>query len=586
MRNAEIAAALRELGILYELDGADRFRVLAYREAARTIQDSPVSLEQLARDDRLTELPNVGKTLAEKVVALVETGEIPAAEKLKAKFPPSLVDVTRVPGLGAKTARRLFDELGVVDLEGLKEAAEQEQIRGLKGLGPKVEENVLASLETLPDAGEESERRLLSKVLPIARELAAAIEALPSSGRVEVAGSARRWAETCKDIDLVVTSEDPAALGAALAEHELVAQTGSAGDAGTSVLTHTGVKVDVRITPEETFGDLLQHFTGSAEHNVQLRERALARGLSVSEHGVTETEPKKGKKAKVRRFADEAGVYKLLGLPYIEPELRQGRGELEAADSGELPQLVTLDQIRGDLHSHTTLSDGRNSLDEMANAARKRGYAYFAITDHSASHGFGDHVDAKALSKRIAEVRKWNESAPKGFRLLAGSEVNIGTRGELDYPDELLAELDWVVASVHTSFNISEKAMTERVVEAIGHPLVDCIGHLTGRLLLRREPYAIDVERVAEAAAASGTMIEINGNPNRRDLKEGHARLAAEAGVMIVCNTDAHGVDTLENMQYSVATARRGWLSAEQIANTRPWRSFAALRKRAKKAKA
>jgi DNA polymerase (family X) len=577
MRNAEIAAALRELGILYELDGADRFRVLAYKEAARTIQDSPVSIEELAKHDRLTELPNVGKTLAEKVVALVETGTIPAADKLKAKFPPSLVDVTRVPGLGAKTARRLFDELGIHDLEGLKEAAEQEQIRDLKGLGPRVEENVLVALETLPDSGDESDRRLLSKVLPIARELAAEVTALPSTGRVELAGSLRRWAETCKDIDIVVTSEDPAGLAATLAEHELVAQAGSAGDAGTSLLTHTGVKVDVRITPQETFGDLLQHFTGSAEHNVQLRERALGRGLSVSEHGVAVVEG-----TKVHTFSDEAGVYELLGLDYIEPELREGRGEIEAAQTGELPELLRIEDIRGDLHSHTTLSDGRNTLNQMATAARRRGYAYFAITDHSASHGFGDHVDAKALAKRIKEVADWNESAPRGFRLLAGSEVNIGTKGELDYPDELLAQLDWVVASVHTSFNVSRKDMTERVVEAIQHPYVDCIGHLTGRLLLRREPYGVDVERVAEAAAGNGTMIEINGNPNRRDLNEHHARLAAEAGVMIVCNTDAHGTDTLENMQYSVATARRAWLTAEQVANTRAWRSFAPLRKRTK----
>ena len=582
MRNAQIAAALRELGILYELDGADRFRVQAYKEAARTIQDSPVSVEQLAREGRLTELPNVGKTLAEKVVALVETGQIPAAEKLKAKFPPSLVEVTRVPGLGAKKVRRLHDELGVTDLESLREAAEQERIRGMKGFGAKVEERVLAELETLPDEGDESERRLLSKVLPVAEELKAAIEAHPAAGRVEVTGSARRWGETCKDVDIIVTSDEPEVLAAALAEHELVAQASSAGDKGTSVMTHAGLKVDLRITPEETFGNLLQHFTGSMEHNVQLRERALKRGLSVSEHGVTETDPKKGKKAKVHRFTDEAGVYELLGLAYIEPELRQGRGEIEAAESGELPELVTVADIRGDLHSHTTLSDGRNTLEQMAQAAHERGYAYLAITDHSASHGFGDHVDAKALAKRITEVQRWNESAPRGFRLLAGSEVNIGTTGELDYPDELLAELDWVVASVHTSFGISEKDMTERVVEAIAHPLVDCIGHLTGRLLLRREPYAIDVERVAEAAAANGTMIEINGNPNRRDLNEHHARLAAEAGVMILCNTDAHGVETLENMKYAVATARRAWLTPGQVANTRPWRSFAPLRKRHK----
>jgi DNA polymerase (family 10) len=578
VRNAEIAAALRELGILYALDGADRFRVLAYREAARTARDSPLSLEQLAKEGRLTELPGIGKTLAEKIVTLIETGSIPSAEKLKAKFPASLVEVTRVPGLGARTARRLYDELGVEDLESLRAAAEEGRIRGLRGLGPKAEENVLAALETLPDRGEESERRLLSQVLPVATELAAALEAQPAAGRVVVAGSARRWAETCKDIDLVATATDPAALGSALAAHELVSAARSAGDAGASVLTNAGIKVDLRITPEETFGDLLQHFTGSAEHNVELRERALARGLSVSENGVAEVDGDR-----VHRFSDEAGVYELLGLPYIEPELREGRGEIDAAETGELPELVTQDQIRGDLHCHTTLSDGRNSLEEMAAAARARGYAYLAVTDHSATHGFGNDVSAARLADRIEEVRAWNAQAPPGFRLLAGSEVNIGIDGAPDYPDELLRELDWVVASVHTSFAISERAMTERVVTAIDHPLVDCIGHLTGRLLLRREPYAIDIERVAEAAARTGTMIEINGNPNRRDLSDRHARLAAELGVTIVCNTDAHGVNTLDNMRYSVASARRAWLSADQVANTRPWRSFAPLRKRVRR---
>ncbi len=575
MRNAEIAAALRELGILYELDGADRFRVLAYRDAARTARESPLSLEQLATDGRLTELPGIGKTLAEKITTLIETGSIPSAEKLKAKFPATLVEVTRVPGLGAKTARRLHDELGVADLDDLREAAEEGRIRALKGLGPKAEEKVLAALETLPDRGDESDRRLLSHVLPVARELAEALQAHPAAGRVEVAGSARRWGETCKDIDLVATSEDPAALGAALVEHPLVSQAASGGDAGASVLTNAGIKVDLRITAPETFGNLLQHFTGSAEHNVEFRERALARGFSVSENGVAETEGDR-----VHRFTEEAGVYELLGLRYIEPELREGRGEIEAAETGELPDLVQLDQIRGDLHSHTTLSDGRNSLEQMAEAARARGYSYLAVTDHSASHGFGNDVSPKQLARRIEEIRAWNESAPRGFRLLAGSEVNIGIDGSLDYPDELLAQLDWVIASVHTSFAISEKEMTERVVAAIELPMVDCIGHLTGRLLLRREPYAVDIERVAEAAARTGTMMEINGNPNRRDLSDRHAHLAAEAGVMIVCNTDAHGVETLDNMAYSVATARRAWLSAEQVANTRAWRSFAALRKR------
>jgi DNA polymerase (family X) len=577
MRNAEIAAALRELGILYELDGADRFRVLAYREAARTVAQSPVSIEQLAGEGRLTELPAIGKTLAEKIETLIETGSIPSADKLKAKFPATLVEVTRVPGLGAKTARRIYDEIGVENLSQLKEAAEQGRISEIRGLGPKTEENILASLEGVTEDGI-GERLLLSHVLPIGEEIRSDLMGLGVANRIELAGSARRWAETCKDLDLIATTDDPAGLVEALATHGLSAETRRGGEAAASVLTHAGLKVDLRIGTEETFGDLLQHFTGSAEHNVELRERALARGYSVSEHGVAEVEGKK-----VHRFADEAGVYELLGLPYIEPELREGRGELEAGDTGELPELVTVADIRGDLHCHTTLSDGRNSLEEMAQAARGRGYAYLAITDHSATHGFGNDVTARQLARRIEEIRAWNESAPRGFRLLAGSEVNIGLDGSLDYPDELLAELDWVIGSVHTSFAISEKAMTERVIAAMEHPLVDCIGHLTGRLLLRREPYGVDIVRIAEAAARTGTMMEINGNPNRRDLNEHHAKLAAEAGVRIVCNTDAHGTETLANIQYSVATARRAWLGAKQIANTRTWRSFGPLRKRARK---
>jgi len=576
MRNAEIAAALRELGILYELDGADRFRVGAYRDAARTVAESPVSIEQLAEEGRLTELPRIGKTLAEKIETLIETGSIPSADKLKAKFPATLVEVTRVPGLGAKTAKRIYDELGVENLTQLKEAAEQGRIAVMRGLGPKTEENILSSLEGVTEDGI-GERLLLSNVLPVAEEIRSDLLGLGVANRIEIAGSARRWTETCKDLDLIATTDDAAALVEALATHGLSAETRRGGDAAASVLTHAGLKVDLRIGTEETFGNLLQHFTGSAAHNVELRERALQRGYSVSEHGVAEVEGKK-----VHRFPDEAGVYELLGLPYIEPELREGRGEIEAGDTGELPDLVSVEDIRGDLHCHTTLSDGRNSLEEMAEEARRLGHAYLAITDHSASHGFGNHVTDRQLRKRIEEIRAYNDSAPRGFRLLAGSEVNIGTNGSLDYPDKLLAELDWVMASVHTSFNISEKAMTERVIAAMENPLVDCIGHLTGRLLLRREPYAVDMPRIAEAAARTGTMMEINGNPNRRDLNEQNAKLAAEAGVRIICTTDAHGVETLANLRYSVATARRAWLSAGQVANTRSWRSFAPLRKRAK----
>jgi DNA polymerase (family X) len=569
--NAEIAAALEELGVLYELDGAVRYRVLAYSTAAKAIRESPVSVAELAAAGRATEIPGVGKTLAEKIAALLETGEIPAAVKLKAKFPPTLIEVTRVPGVGAKTARLLFDELGIASMEDLRTAAEAEQVREVKGLGPKAEENVLASLERLGEPGEGPGRLLLSKVRPIAEELATALREHPAANRVEVAGSVRRWAETCKDIDLIATAEKPAALSEHLASHPLIAAAATPGPNGVRAQTHNGVSVDLRIVAPAAFGNLLQHFTGSQAHNVQLREEAVGRGLSVSEHGITDTES-----GKVELCETERGVYERLGYAYIEPELREGRGELKAAREGKLPDLISLEDIRGDLHSHTTLSDGRNTVAEMAAAGRERGYAYMAITDHSASHGFGDHVTAERLWERIEEIRAWNKGK-RDFRLLAGSEINIGLDGSLDYPDDLVEALDWVVASVHTSFSISAREMTERVVAAIENPQVNCIGHLTGRLIGRREPYGVDIEAVAEAAARSGTMLEINGNPNRRDLSDRHARLAADAGVTIVLNTDAHGVDTLGNMAYAIATARRAWLSAADVANTRGWRDFSKL---------
>jgi DNA polymerase (family 10) len=572
MTNAEIAAAFEELGVLYELDGAVKYRVLAYSNAARAIRESPVSVADLAAAGRATEIPGVGKTIAEKIDALVEAGEIPAAVKLKAKFPPTLIEVTRVPGLGALTAKRLFDELEIATLEDLKEAAEGERIREVKGLGPKVEENVLASLERLGEPGGEGPHRiLLSKARPVAEMLAAELREHPAANRVEVAGSVRRRAETCKDIDLIATADDPAALAERLAANPLVANAGNPGPNGVRAQTHNGIRVDLRIVAPEAFGNLLQHFTGSQAHNVRLREEAVGRGLSVSEHGITDTES-----GETELCATEEQVYERLGYSYIEPELRENRGELKAARDGKLPELVTVDDIRGDLHSHTTLSDGRNSLEEMAEAAIDRGYAYLAITDHSASHGFGDHVTAERLWERVEEVAAWNKGR-KGFRLLSGSEINIGLDGALDYPDDLVEALDWVVASVHTSFSVSEAQMTERVLTAIENPNVHCIGHLTGRLIGRREPYGIDVEAVAEAAARTGTMLEINGNPNRRDLSEHHSRLAREAGATIVLNTDAHGIETLDNIAYAVATARRAWLTPADVANTRGWREFKKL---------
>ena len=574
LSNAEIADAFNELGTLYELDGAISYRVLAYRDAAKVIRQSPVSIAELTRAGRVTELPGIGKTIEEKIVSLLETGSIPSADKLKAKFPPSLVEVTLIPGLGAKTVRRLHDELGIATLDDLRTAIAEQKVRGLKGLGPKAEENIAAQLEKLGDEGP-SERVLLSDALPIAERLLEVLREHPGSKAVDVAGSARRLAETCKDIDLIATASDPVGLAKALVEHPLAAASGNPSANGARVTTYNGVKVDLRIVPPEEYGNLLQHFTGSAAHNVELRERAVKMGLSVSEHGIKDTET-----GKVQKHKTEAAVYKRLGLAYIEPELREGRGEIRAASDGKLPKLVELGDVRGDLHSHTTLSDGKNTLEEMAAAAKAKGYAYFAVTDHSASHGFGDHVTPERLEERIDEIAALNtEIGSSRFRVLAGTESNILPDGSLDYEDSLLERLDWVVASVHTSFRMTKANMTARMIAAVEHPLVDCLGHPSGRMLLRREGYDFDIEVVAEAAARTGTFIEINGNPNRRDLSEQNARVVADAGVKICLNTDAHRVSTLDNMRYGIATARRAWLTKAEIANTRPWAQFQKLRK-------
>jgi DNA polymerase (family 10) len=574
MTNAEIAAAMDELGDLYELDGAVIYRVVAYHEAAKSIRDSAVSVAQLAREGRATELRNVGKTLEEKIRALLETGDIPAAVKLRSKFPGELVRFTRLPGLGAKTARRIHAELGISTLDELRAAAEQERLRSVSGIGPKAEQNIARALSQLEEEGP-AERLLLSAVLTIGEEIVEHLRAHQAADRVEIAGSARRMTDTCKDLDIIATADDPAALTTAFTEMQLLASVGSSGEAGARGLTHNGLRIDFRVVEPDQYGNVLQHLTGSKQHNVELREYAVRRGMHVSEYGV--------EAGTVHRCPTEKGVYEVLGLPYIEPELREGRGELEAARAGTLPQLVTEADLRGDLHCHTTLSDGRSSLEDMARAAEARGYEYLAITDHSASHGFGNDVQADELLSQVEQIRALNERLDT-LRVLAGSEVNINPDGSLDYEDDVLAELDWVVASMHTSFRMGERAMTERMMAAMDHPLVDAIGHPTGRLILRREPYAIDVEQVAEHAARTGTMLEINANPNRRDLMDTHARLAAEAGAMIVIDSDAHSARTLAVIRFGIATARRGWLTKENVANTRTWKQLAKLRKRSRAA--
>ncbi len=575
LKNADIAAAFEELATLYELDGAVVYRVLAYRNAAKSIRESGVSVAEMAARGRAEELAGIGKTIAEKIQALVDTGAIPAAEKLKTKIPQGLVEITRIPGLGPKRARQLHQELGIESLDDLRRAAEEGRMRTVPGFGAKAEENVLAALAAGAD-GRPKSRTLLSHALAIGQELVDGLRDHDSSVRVELAGSARRWEETCKDLDIVAAASDGRALLEEFAGLPAIDEVLTSGEAGAKAITHHGIPVDLRIVPEESFGNLLQHFTGSGRHNEALRSDAVKRGLHVSEYGVKDEST-----GAMRACATEEEVYELLGMAYIPPELRENRGELEAARKRALPDLVCLEDVRGDLHCHTTASDGRQSILQMAEAARDRGYEYLAITDHSATHGFGNHVSPDDLRRQIDRVAEADE-AIADFRLLAGSEVNILPDGSPDYDDELLARLDWIVASVHTSFGMSEEEMTKRMTAAMEHPLIDAIGHPTGRLIGRREGYSLDMDRVMEAAARTGTFLEINANPNRRDLSDVYARAAVEAGVTIVVDSDAHGTDTLSNMRYGIATARRAWLTAANVANTRPWSELDRLRKRSR----
>src|ERR1700761_2976923 len=568
--NSEIATALDELGDLYELDGAIIHRIVAYRNAAKAIRDAPVSVTALAREGRATELPGVGGIIQEKVLALADEGSIPAAVKLRAKFPTGVLEMTRLPGLGPKRARRLYEELSIDSLDALEAAAAAQQIRKLKGFGPKAEESILkavavarADAEAGQADGGGGRRVVLNRALAVGEQLIAALRAHPAAERVELAGSARRMTDSVKDLDIIATASDPLALAQAAAALEFVEAAQTPSKSGVRLRTHTGLKVDLRIVAPDQFGNLLQHFTGSKQHNMALREAAVRRGLHVSEYGVLDDAT-----GETRRCATEEEVYALLGLDYIEPELRENRGELEAAAAHTLPTLITVADLHGDLHCHTDASDGTASLEEMALAAHAAGYEYLAITDHSASFGFGNEVSPARLLEQIERIRELSGTeAVGGLTLLAGSEVNILPDGSLDYDDETLAALDWVVASVHSSFQMDSAAMTARVIRAIENPLVDGIGHPSGRKIERRPPYEFDFTAIVEAAVSTGTMLEINASPDRRDLNDVHARAAARAGVPIVIDCDAHRTAGFEAARYGVATARRAWLGPDAVVN-------------------
>ena len=549
-RNSDVADQLELLADLLELEGEASFRVLAYRRAATRIRETAGSVAELALAGRAKELNGIGKTIEEKIVQVVEDGEMHALTKRKKIVPPEVVLFMRLPGLGPKTAARIWQELGLTTIDELKRAAESEQLRTLTGLGAKTEERVLKALAEKKQ--EPSDRRLLGDGLGALLAVVSVLLEHPASVEVSEAGSARRRKETFRDLDIIATATDPQALIDYFTQLPWVVEVVAKGPSKATVLSNDGLRFDLRVVPPESYGNLLQHFTGSKDHNVALRERAVKDGLSVSEDSITVVES-----GEELTYGSEAKVYERLGYEFIPPELRENSGELEAARRGELPALVELTDIRGDLHCHSTWSDGKHTLEQMVLAARDRGYAYLAITDHPRG----------TLAEQDLEIDLLNERL-KPLRILKGIEVNIRVDGSLSLSDEVLARRDWVLASLHGAF---DRNATERVLAAMDNPHVDCIGHLTARKINIRGPADVDVDRVVAKAAETGTFLEINSQPNRLDLRDTHARLAGEAGVKIVVNTDAHELRALQHVEMGVAQARRAWLTKEQVLNTRTW---------------
>lgn len=558
--NRDIADALETLGALLELEGAVRHRVLAYRRGAARIRATRESVADMAREGRATDLPDIGTTLQSKILEFADTGTLAALERARARTPEGLVAVARLEGIGPKRALALRDHLGVTDLDGLRAAVAEGRVTGVPGMGERTARALAEQLARGPEAL--APRMSVGIALPAAEALAAELSTLPGVDRVVVAGSLRRGRETVKDADLVVCATEPSVVLDALDASRLVSEPLGGGDVRRAVMTHVGLRVEVAVAPPERFGNLLQHATGSAAHNVRLRERARGMGLSMSEYGVTETD------GTVRVAATESEVYATLGLRWIPPELREDRGEIEAAATASPPRLVALEDLRGDVHVHTDASDGTVSLEGMAAAARARGYAYLGVADHSRNLAMASGLTRDRVLRQWEAIDALNATFTDGFRVLKCTEMDILADGRLDFDDELLAGFDVVVASLHSGLGRPAAEVTARTLAAVDSPHVDAIGHPTGRMLGRRPGAALDLEAVVERAAATGTLLEINSQPRRLDLDSDAARLALAAGVRLLISSDAHSVEALDYLRFGVLVARRAGARPEDVANT------------------
>jgi len=561
MKNSEVARVFQDIAVLLELKGENLFKIRAYQKVVRSIEHLPVEVEQLVAEDRLKEVPGAGEAITKKITELVTTGKLDYYEKLKAEFPEGISPLLDVPGIGPKTAMLLSSELGISSVDKLETAISSGKVASLPRMGDKITENIRRHIQALR---RKDQRIPIGEALLVVDEISAGLSGLPGLKNLSPAGSLRRFRETVGDIDLMGTADNAPEIIQTFASLPQVREVLASGTTKASVVVSGGLQVDLRIVEHDSFGSLLQYFTGSKQHNINLRERAHRRGLKLSEYGITNLATEE-----LEKFATEVDFYERQGLEFIPPELREGQHEIERAELGNIPKLIELSDIKGDLHVHTDWSDGRDTIEAMALAARELGYQYLGITDHSGGRGIAHGLDAKRLRQQISEIRQLNQRI-RGIHIFSGIEVDIRADGSLDMPDELLAELDIVIAAVHSSMNQSQEQMTRRIIGAIENPNVDVLAHPTCRLLPAREPAAVDIEAVFQTAARTNTMLEINGMPSRLDLKDIHAYRARELGVKLVINTDAHNAEHLEFMRFGVGVARRGWCEAQDILNTKP----------------
>ena len=560
MTKDQVASALREIGTILELQGENPFKCRAYLNGARTLETSATDLTELVRTNRLGELPGIGDALREKITTLITTGKLPYLEELRSSIPAGLLPLLDLPGLGPKKLRALRDKLKIESLAALTQACQDGRLAALEGFGEKTATNLLEAIDRHANY---KKLHRLGTALPAARTLLEHLKQSPLVLHAEIAGSLRRGKEVVKDLDLIASSKKPKEVMKLFVSSPNVEKVVNHGETKSSVILAGGIPCDLRVIPPESWATALAHFTGSKEHNIALRQRAIDQGLHLSEWGLL-----KGKSKTPLKLKDEKDLHKALGLAFIPPELREDSGEIAAAEKDELPDLLTRDQIRGCLHNHTLASDGQDSLSSMAQAAAEQGLEWLGVADHSKSSFQANGLDAKRLEKQIEEIRLLNSKKPK-CTLLSGTECDILKDGKLDFPDSLLSELDYVVASVHSGFTSDEKEMTQRIIRAMENPHVTCLGHPTGRLLLEREAYPLNIPKILDAAAATGTWIELNANPWRLDLDWRWWHKARDLGILCCINPDAHKTSHLRFLDFGVTLARKGWLRAQDVVNTR-----------------